>query len=381
MVIKRLQLATKLDGENIVRGLGILAKEHGLELDYLPVTVAYANIESSHKKIYQNIRIVLAQGIVAIRGPRNSGEIISDEVYDTIDIDIPESLIETFSALVEDLGEKIAWYRHREPQLPAEPLCKEEESYTAPPPKNYADGFRILIVLQGEYGERIAKNLQKKAPPYWNIQIVRLKKDLPLIIDDAKEYLPESLPEVDLVLFLSETVSAPQLIPEVVRRSKTRGIIAPIDNSEWMSFGQVSQISRILSEWGVEFAFPRPFCSLESSNKPTIDEFSRWFGKPIIEIETHDNKTVNSIRIIRGVPCGNTEYVAENVKGVRLDELIEKAALTHHHYPCLASMKVEPDLGDTLMHASGFITKDVFDKEVRKFLKKKITYLDPSQFH
>jgi hypothetical protein len=167
---------------------------------------------------------------------------------------------------------------------------------------------------------------------------------------------------------------------DLVSKTRARALIAPIDNSEWMPLGQVNQIKPVLERWGVEYAFPRPFCSLTEVGTPAIDEFARRFGRPIIEIESTDGKMVTVVRVSRGSPCGCTEFVAESVGGQRLDETVEKAALTHHHYPCLASMVIETDLNDTLMHASGFITKGVFDERVKRFLKKKIGYLDPSQF-
>jgi hypothetical protein len=381
MTVKKIALSSELSGSEIVRALWILAKEHGMYLDYLPVTIAYANISSSERKIYCNVRISSGNAAFAISSSERNDAIDSECRYREIFLDIPDESIHAFSPLIESLGEKIVDYSVRE--LTTEKTETHEEkvdSYTAPSPRDYSIGFRVLVVVQGEYGNRIFKNLKKRAPPHWEVSALQVSKDLPTIIDDAAGYLPQEIPETDLLLFLSEGPNSPQLIPELVRRSKARGLIAPIDNSEWMPFGQANQISRIMDQWGVEYSFPRPFCSLDLIGKQTIDEFARWFGKPLIEIETEDNKTVSNIKVIRGVPCGNTEYVAENVKGVRLDEIVEKAALTHHHYPCLASMKIEPDLNDTLMHASGFIIKNVFEEQVKKYLKKKVGYLDPSQF-
>ena len=37
---------------------------------------------------------------------------------------------------------------------------------------------------------------------------------------------------------------------------------------------------------------------------------------------------------------------------------LENVGLHHHHYPCQASMGIDPLYGDTLMHISGNIMKD-----------------------
>jgi hypothetical protein len=36
-------------------------------------------------------------------------------------------------------------------------------------------------------------------------------------------------------------------------------------------------------------------------------------------------------------------------------EAADTGALRHHHHPCMASMEVDPELSDTLMHLSGYI--------------------------
>jgi hypothetical protein len=59
----------------------------------------------------------------------------------------------------------------------------------------------------------------------------------------------------------------------------------------------------------------------------------------------------------RSAPCGSTHYVAEKLTGLRVEEAIPQAGLHAHHYPCLASMQMEPN-GDTLMHISGYVVND-----------------------
>jgi hypothetical protein len=67
--------------------------------------------------------------------------------------------------------------------------------------------------------------------------------------------------------------------------------------------------------------------------------------------------------------------VAERLVGVSADQAEEKAGLLHHHYPCLASMGIDADYGDTLMHVSGNILKDQVGEQVKPF--KKTTYIAP----
>lgn len=130
----------------------------------------------------------------------------------------------------------------------------------------------------------------------------------------------------------------------------------------------------------MESAFPRPFCALRPQGSPAIDEFATRFGAPSVEMSSEDGETVDEIVVRRGAPCGCTEFVAENLKGARLEEAVERAGLLHHHYPCLASMAREEDLGDTLMHVSGRVLKEGVEEQVRGRKGRGAAYLDPGQW-
>jgi hypothetical protein len=51
---------------------------------------------------------------------------------------------------------------------------------------------------------------------------------------------------------------------------------------------------------------------------------------------------------------------------VRLSEAADTGALRHHHHPCMASMEVDPELSDTLMHLSGYIFRAAIDEGLRR---------------
>jgi thymidylate synthase len=143
-----------------------------------------------------------------------------------------------------------------------------------------------------------------------------------------------------------------------------------------MPLGEANRAARLLREMGVASAFPRPFCTLAEVGDEVIDEFARYFGAPLVEIESLEGK-VKSMTVHRGAPCGSTEFVAERMEGVPLQEAVERAGLLHHHYPCLASMAREEDLGDTLMHISGHRLKQDVEREVRKRGERRANYLEP----
>lgn len=245
--------------------------------------------------------------------------------------------------------------------------------------------LRLLAVTQGQWGERIATHIQASAPEDWNVEIWAAPRVLPLVIDDPEDFLPPALPEADLVLSLGDVPGLAQLIPDVVRMTGARAVIAPIDRNESLPPGLESQVKRWLDDLGVRSAFPKPFCSLTPAaynrsplvttyEDPFIQRFAEHFGRPEFEV-TVEGGRVASVEVKRDSACGCASFVAENLVGEPVDESLEKAGMLHHHFPCLASMNQDRDYQDTLMHVSGNLLKEAIKDEVESHLS--VIYLRP----
>jgi hypothetical protein len=61
--------------------------------------------------------------------------------------------------------------------------------------------------------------------------------------------------------------------------------------------------------------------------------------------------------------------------GVSVDQAEQEGGMLHHHYPCLASMGIDSDFSDTLMHVSGNIMRDEIGDQVKPF--KSVDYIAP----
>ena len=230
------------------------------------------------------------------------------------------------------------------------------------------DNYRILAIVQGEWGERIVGNIKTQNIRGWIIETLKLPRILPQIIDDANEILPNKLPITDLVLVLGETPQVGQLIQEIVKKTNAKSVICPIDNNSLMSPGMKNQLIKEFKALGVVYAFPKPFCSLIESGDIIIDRFTKRFGKPYIKIKC--SNVIESIDIVRGAPCGSTYHMAKECIGIKVEDSKEKCALSVHHYPCLASMDMDPELNDTIMHKSGFIIMDEVERAIIEYLKR-----------
>jgi hypothetical protein len=236
--------------------------------------------------------------------------------------------------------------------------------------------MRILALHQGHYGERIVGHISKAAPEGWAIEVITPPRALPVVIDEPEEFLPANIPQADLLLAMSESPEAAQLIPAIARLSKVGAVIMPVDNSAWLPLGLQNELRREITGTGVTVVFPKTFCTLtekttgygsdvEYYDSQQIASFARYFGRPRLKIEIDAAGTgITGVKVERSAPCGSTHYVAEKLVGVPVVEAVPRAGLYAHHYPCLASMQMEAT-GDTLMHISGYVVNDEVGRELR----------------
>lgn len=248
--------------------------------------------------------------------------------------------------------------------------------------------MRILVIVQGEYGRRIVENIRQHGPDDWTIATWQAPPLLPPVIDDPEDFLPADLPAADLVLSLGEHPGVAELLPDIVQMTGARAVIAPIDNVAWLPPGLMHQVARWLADMGVTVVFPKPFCSLtertynahrqqKEYHDPLIAEFARHFGRPILRVSyDRERAAITAVEVVRDAACGCARYVAEHLVGVSADEAEHQVGMLHHHYPCLASMGVDADYNDTLMHVSGNILRDVIAEQVKPY-KSSPVYLRP----
>ncbi len=250
--------------------------------------------------------------------------------------------------------------------------------------------MRILAIISGEYGERHVSNVRQHGPNDWTVEIWRAPAVLPLIVDYPEDYVPDSLPPAELILSFAEHKGVAELLPEVAEVTAAQAVIAAVDNEAWLPRGLARQLRGWLKDMGVACATPKPLCSLTerdygvrrrqriSYDNPYIAEFARFFGQPQLEIGVDpESRTITMAKVRRDTVCGCARFVAEGLVGLSADEAEEKAGLLHHHYPCLASMGIDPDFDDTLMHVSGNVMRDNVGDQVKPF--KKIQYIRPGE--
>ncbi len=248
--------------------------------------------------------------------------------------------------------------------------------------------MQILAITTGAWGERIAKNVKEHVPKKWGVTQFRAPSQYPIIIDDPRDFLPVTMDAADLILALGEAPGVAELIPDVCKMTGARAVIAPIDRSEWLPKGLANQLRGWLKGMDVASVFPKPFCSLTENtynlrgerveyDNAAIAEFARVFGKPRFGLQMQDG-SVSKVEIERASPCGCSIFVANGLMNVDVNDAEFQAGMLHHHYPCWASMGIDPDYGDTLMHVSGNLTVDAISAATKPY--RTVMYFKPTGF-
>ncbi len=243
-------------------------------------------------------------------------------------------------------------------------------------------GMRILAIVQGQYGRRKVRNIRENGPKEWAVEVWPAPVSLPPTIDDPAEYLPSSLPRADLILCLTHNRGVAQLLPEIARMTGAEGVIVAVDDNAALPPGLLNQVNAWLNEIGVTAVFPKPVCSLTRKTYNVghkistyfdgpIAEFVHYFGRPMFRIKVDTEKNIISeVKVLRDSLCGCAHYVAESLVGVSIGEAEQKAGILHHHYPCLASMSLDPDYRDGLLNVSGNILRQEVRGQIEPFLRQ-----------
>ena len=189
------------------------------------------------------------------------------------------------------------------------------------------------------------------------VDILQFPSVLPYYLDDPLDFTGRELPPHDATVALNVHQEILLALPRAASAAGSRVIIAPAEGPDWVSRWVRGQVKKVCRELDMGCAFPKPFCSLYPGIHPAVDEFMEHFriGYPKIKLELGDGY-IRGAKVVRSAPCGNTYYVAFNLKGAPLEAAVaEVVAKYWHSFPCVASMEIDRELGETILHVGGFM--------------------------
>jgi len=160
--------------------------------------------------------------------------------------------------------------------------------------------MKIGIVSDGKFGDRAFEIIRERFPTEWIVAPFPQS----MVVDD----LELALPECDLYL---SYVRHPDVALAVIEKQK------PVILGVSFGPGFLRQAKAI----NENIVAPVTMCSLEDNTwVPAINEFAKVFGKPSFEVQVRNEGTIDSIRVIRGSPCGSTVEASAELPGTHISE-------------------------------------------------------------
>jgi len=159
--------------------------------------------------------------------------------------------------------------------------------------------MKIGIVSDGKFGDRAYEVIKTRFP-----DTIWILAPFPqsMVIDE----LDLSVPECDLYI---SYVRHPDVALALIEKQKP--VILGI------SFGPgFLRQAKAINENNVA---PVTMCSLEDiSWVPAINEFAKVFGRPSFDVKVREDGTIESVRVIRGSPCGSTVAASAELPGTQI---------------------------------------------------------------
>jgi hypothetical protein len=157
---------------------------------------------------------------------------------------------------------------------------------------------KVGIVSDGKFGDRAHEVIRERFPTEW---IPAPFPNSP-VADDVEL----NIPDCDLLI---SYVRHPDVALALIEKMKP--VILGI------SFGPgFLRQAKAINE---NIVAPVTMCSLEDNTwVPEIDEFAKVFGRPSFDVKVQEDGTIDSVRVIRGSPCGSTVAASAELPGTQV---------------------------------------------------------------
>ena len=216
----------------------------------------------------------------------------------------------------------------------------------------------------------------------------KIGENIPDFIEEPEQYLPKNLPPVDFVLVVGIHQDLLSGLPYYLKDKKSvKAVIVPIENPKWVPAGLQVQVLEEFEKYGIQAAFPKPFCALSrelneynkigfhlTKEHNYVYEFIDYFkiGVPIVSLLlSKDVESIEDSCVLQSAPCGSTYYVCQQLKSKYFKNgksgelsLNERSSKAHHAYPCNASMDQDNILKDSILHVGGYLIRNAIRRDL-----------------
>jgi hypothetical protein len=173
--------------------------------------------------------------------------------------------------------------------------------------------MKIGIVSDGKFGDRAFEIIREKFPTEW----ITAPFPSSMMVDDIEF----SLSDCDLYI---SYVRHPDVALAIIDKQK------PVILGVSFGPGFLRQAKAI----NQNIVAPLTMCSLEDNTwVPEINEFAKVFGRPSFEVQVQENGTIDTVRVLRGSPCGSTVAASAELHGTQLSpDLLQHYGLRICHF-------------------------------------------------
>ncbi len=203
----------------------------------------------------------------------------------------------------------------------------------------------IAIFQQNGSGQSKIAGINKFGDREFALNIYNIDQDLPLVIDDASEYLPDTI-EADIVLDYLKHRDLSEDLSLMCHRLN----IPVIASGRKISSGKA--------------VCPPTCCTLAAQEG--LGEYAEVFGAPKIDIQVKDER-IRDIRVFRGAPCGATWLAAEKVRDMPVEKALTRFGLEVQFFCSANPAGWDPMYGKSPVH----VAADIHSAALKTCLKRK----------
>jgi hypothetical protein len=189
----------------------------------------------------------------------------------------------------------------------------------------------IVVFEQRGSGQKKVQGIREFGGERFSIRTVDISNDLPELIDNPEEFLPQSI-EADLVL---DYLRHPDLSHELARICREQDI--PL----------VASGKKHEDGWSLT---PPICCALPRST--TCGSYGRLFGYPEYRVELKEG-LIEDIQVVRGAPCGATWKTARELIGMSAHEAAIALGLKTQFHCTANPAGWDPIGGKSPVHLAG----------------------------
>lgn len=188
--------------------------------------------------------------------------------------------------------------------------------------------LKILVFQEGGRGESKVKGIKRYGRNQFDITLISIDQPLPPVVDDASEYLPDTI-AADLVL---DFLKHPDLSHDLALMCRRMGI--PI-----VASGKKTTVGGTHT--------PPVCCALARHRE--LEPYSRCFGAPEFDVAIKDGK-ISEVTVRRGAPCGATWEAARRMKGQSVEEAPVRMGLDTQFFCTADPSNWDPIWGKSPVH-------------------------------